>query len=96
MKRAILVAASLTLSIGSAFADQGNGCPTASLLMDADSPYSCFKTGRTMEDQIPQLRGAAGPVRSEETIYADCSTAWLLASADDPVSCFKSGGKLQN
>ncbi|MBI4756139.1 MAG: hypothetical protein HY778_12140 [Betaproteobacteria bacterium] len=96
MKRAILVAASLTLSIGSAFADQSTGCPTASLLMDADTPYSCFKTGRMMEGDIPQPRGAAGPVKTEETIYADCSTAWLLSSADDPVSCFKSGGKLQN
>lgn len=64
MKRILLITAALAiLPAGAAFAAPTSACPTAWLLQQADDPHSCFKTGRTVEQQALAPRGALGPAR---------------------------------
>ncbi|MBI4757158.1 MAG: hypothetical protein HY778_17430 [Betaproteobacteria bacterium] len=66
MKRTLLIAATLAiLPAGATLAAPASACPTASLLQQADDPRSCFKGGALADERTAEVRGAAGPVKTE-------------------------------
>ncbi|MBI4757152.1 MAG: hypothetical protein HY778_17400 [Betaproteobacteria bacterium] len=68
MKRTMLIAASLfLLPAGATLAAPASGCPTATLLQQADDPLSCFKTVGVLQEPSASMRGAEGPVKEEMT-----------------------------